>query len=469
MAFTEFYCDFTNGSNVNAGSTEAAPVLSLTGGDWVSATGVYTKTGEITGVSPGMFAAVRVDGATVAARVGRVTGVTANTVTMSTTAGSGSLADQTGTASIVVGGPWKGPNAAVGFPFNFITNALTNASGDYPRVNLKNNATYSVTAAITHANAGPIQFQGYTSTVGDGGRAIIDGGTAGASYVLFTLSSGATTPTTVADMVFQNNGATGNANGVVGALQGQMWRRCVFNSFRGALSVTNTGLFEECEVYSLNQSNTSNSGGIIISAVGVRLRRCIVHDVTGSASNGVYSTAQTFTAERCIFDSNGRHGVAVFATNGAAVLSSCEFYNNGSDGVNLGSGSGTGYSVSADNCNFVKNGGYGVNFAGSGTCTGQLSNCGFGSGSAANTSGTTNALGGVVETGSVTYASGVTPWSAPDTGNFTIVLAAAKAAGRGSYTQTQSNYTGTSSSPDIGAAQATSAGGGGKFWPRRLR
>ena len=464
MAFTDFYADFTNGSNVNAGSTEAAAVLTLTGGDWVSATGVYTKTGAITGVSVGMFAAVRVDGATVAARVGRVTAVDANTVTISTTAGSGSLADQTGTASIVVGGPWKGPNAAVGFPFNFITNALTNAAGDYPRVNFKNNATYAITAAMTHGNAGPIQFQGYTSTVGDGGRAIIDGGTAGASYVLLTTTG---VYSSLADLILQNNGATGSANGVV--LTTGVARNVVVHDVRGHGMVSNGALAYECEAYLCNQSNTASLGGFHANDRGAAFVRCISHDNTGSNSSGfVWSVAGGVMVE-CIADTNGKAGLIVPAANSVVTVKNCDFYNNTSHGIDVGASGSNNHQLHAENCNFVLNGGYGIAGTTSGTIGGLVQNCGFGSGAAANTSGTTNGLKAVVEAGSVTYASGVTPWSAPATGNFTIVLAAAKAAGRGSYTQTQSNYTGTSSSPDIGAAQASSAGGGGKFWPRRLR
>lgn len=466
MAFSEFYCDFTNGSNVNAGSTEAAPVLSLTGGNWVSATGVYTKTASIANVSVGMFAAVRVDGATLAARVGRVTAVDANTVTISTTAGSGSLADQTGTASIVVGGPWKGPNAAVGFPFNFITNALTNAAGDYPRVNFKNNATYAITAAITHGNAGPIQFQGYTSTVGDGGRAIIDGGTAGASYVLLTIS-GANCETW--DMIFQNNGATGSASGFVPGTAETNCRRVVVNNVRGdgfSATFSTGGAFIECEAYACNQSNAGSKAGFSFSG-NATLVRCIAHDNAGSNTVGFRPSNGANTLIHCIADTNGSHGLDVNSVNGHTTVVGCDFYNNTGDGIRSANSAGS--SIYVENCNFVKNGGYPVNRTGAGGLNGAVVNCGFGSGTQANTSGNLNNLNAVVEEGSVTYAADVTPWQDPATGNFTITMAAAKGTGRGSYTQTQTSYTGTTSAPDIGAGQASSAGGGGKFWPRRLR
>ncbi len=61
-----------------------------------------------------------------------------------------------------------------------------------------------------------------------------------------------------------------------------------------------------------------------------------------------------------------------------------------------------------------------------------------------------------MESGSITYAADVTPWVDPANGDFRITLAAAKSAGRGSFTQTQSSYTGTIGYPDIGAAQSAS-------------
>jgi hypothetical protein len=101
----------------------------------------------------------------------------------------------------------------------------------------------------------------------------------------------------------------------------------------------------------------------------------------------------------------------------------------------------------AINCNFVKNGGWGVNGSAVNTL---LVNCGFGSGTQANASGTSTQA---IEQNSVTYASGATPWNDPANGDFRIVAAAARAAGVGTFTQTQASYSGTVGYPDIGAAQ----------------
>lgn len=193
MSFSEFYCDFTNGSNLNAGSTNAAPIYTSAGGD-SDGTSQFTPNDGSTPastVSVGMFGSVYVTaGATVAVFVGRITVVAAGVngaITFSTTAKSGTFpAASAGahTITLKVGGYWKGPNAASGFPFGFITNALTNVAGDVNRVTLLATATYTVTAAIAHGNAGPTVFRGGTASAGDGGRATIDGGGtgAGASY-----------------------------------------------------------------------------------------------------------------------------------------------------------------------------------------------------------------------------------------------------------------------------------------------
>ena len=55
------------------------------------------------------------------------------------------------------------------------------------------------------------------------------------------------------------------------------------------------------------------------------------------------------------------------------------------------------------------------------------------------------------------FASDVTPWVDPANGDFRINLAAAKGAGRGSYTQNAGG--GTVGYPDIGAAQHQDSGG----------
>jgi hypothetical protein len=110
-----------------------------------------------------------------------------------------------------------------------------------------------------------------------------------------------------------------------------------------------------------------------------------------------------------------------------------------------------------ENCNAVKNGGYGINAANFGAndvSKVHARSCGFGSGTQANSSGATgssSAVGIVVleNLDAVTYAANLTPWRDPESGEFTIVLGAALAAGRGTFLGT----TNTQGYPAIGAAQ----------------
>ncbi len=465
MAFTEYYCDFTNGSNLNAGSTNSAPVYTSAAGD-SDGTSVFTPNDGINPsltVSAGMEGSVYVTaGATVAVFIGRiVTVVNAvnGAITFSTTAKSGTFpAASAGahTITLIVGGYWKGPNAAVGFPFGFITAAQTNVAGDYPRVNFKAGTNYAITTAMTHSLAGPVRFQGMTTTAGDGGKATIDGGTSGVSYVLLTLSG--FVGCTLADLIFQNNGASAAADGLKIA-NGSAYR-CVVHAVRGnGINDTSASLLVECETYACNQSNTSGLAGIAVHRLA---RRCYSHDNTAGSNADGFFLSNGADLVGCIADSNA--GVGGRIATGSVVISvmGSDFYNNTSDGLSIGGGSGTLMEVYVENCNFVKNGGYGINDTGSGAfrTEGAIVNCGFGSGTQVNTSGQTNNLSAMEVSGSVTYPSGVTPWNAPTTGDFRIILPQAQYAGRGTFTETDGTNTGTVAYPDIGAAQHSLASAG---------
>ena len=115
--------------------------------------------------------------------------------------------------------------------------------------------------------------------------------------------------------------------------------------------------------------------------------------------------------------------------------------------------------MTIESCNFIKNGTYGIIGNGAGGRIGSVINCGFGAGTAANSSGTTSSLKGIIETGSVTYGSNLLPWVDAPNGDFRINLAAANGAGRGTFTQTASSYAGAVAYPDIGAVQHQDAGG----------
>ncbi|MBK3666173.1 hypothetical protein JJE66_33750 [Bradyrhizobium diazoefficiens] len=475
MAYTEFFC-VSGGSNMNGGHINAntepstTPVYSATNGAWSTVTNKFTPTSgnpSLT-VKVGDFAHVFADGSTTPTYIGRVTAVSATDITISSTLKAGTAPTTAATGiSINVGGAWAGPSGSVAFPFAFATATLQDGSNNRPRINFKNNQTYSITAAITHNVAGPIKWQGYTTTAGDGGQATIDGGTLGASYVLLSISNVA--QNYIEDFIFQNNGATGSASlfaTTVGGNSFATYRRLVFAHSRGhGMDLSGGGgaacRVIECEAYDCNQSNTANLAGFASTAGATVFVRCISHDNTGGA-NAHGWVSRGAVLYHCISESNTGAGLKCTSNGAIEILVNCDFYNNTLDGYLVASGGGV-TSVYAENCNFVKNGGYGLNLVDPSIGFYQLINNGFGAGTQVNTNGQTNITTGtdVAEViGSVTYANDVTPWVDPANGDFRINLAAAKAAGRGAFTQTAASYTGALAYLDIGSNQHQDTGGG---------
>lgn len=461
-AFTEFCCR-NGGSNLNAGtrsgsSTEPGTSADFTyaSGNWVQSTGVFTVASgnpQSDGVAVGDFASVYPDGSSVGVYIGRVTARNTTTITVSTTAKAGSSpSDGTGNRTLKIGGAWAGPNGSEDFPFDLATlHTLTNSSGDYPRVNMKNAAEYSISAAITPSSpaAGPT-VQGYTSSYGDLGKAVINGGTSGAAYAPW----GSSANWRFYDLEVKNNGATGNAGG---SFISGLCFRCVIHDIRGDGFACMYA--EECEGYACNTANGSGRAAFATVAYCVR---CIAHDNTNTNNAGFMSNAGFVVCINCIGDTNGGNGNFFIANagGGGMILIGCDSYNSSGDGFKNAKTNTT--TLIIENCNFVKNAGYGVNLAGAvGPMVGHVRNCGFGAGTQVNTSGQTNGVHATVIEGSVTYANDVTPWVDPANGDWRINLTAAKAAGRGSYTQTAASYTGAIGYPDIGAAQHQDSGGGG--------
>lgn len=354
--------------------------------------------------------------------------------------------------------------AASNFPFNLGTMAaLKNASGHVPRFNLKNDGQYNIASGITFSGS-DIVIQGYSSILGDGGRATIDGGSNA-----ITLITAASANQVIADIIAQNNGSSGTNRGFSSSAQ-VLFLRCVANNIRGNgyhVSIAGTTLIE-CEAYACNKANTAGLAGFAMSS-SVSFFNCIAHDNTGSGADGFGNNAAG-TANNilvnCIADSNGRHGFCIGPSTNVVILN-CDAYNNGGDGYNNNNTT-LDCQSTIRNCNFIKNTGWGINSSiTTGRWTGTIDNCGFGAGTQVNGSGSTNATDGVIISGSVTYASNVTPWIDPANGDFRINLATAAGAGRGSFTQTQSSYGSASmlAYPDIGAVQhkdfqKSSVGGG---------
>ena len=456
MAFTQFYAQ-TTGSNLNSGSTTSdSATLTYASGNWVASTGVFTVASgnpSSDGVAVGDFVSVYADGSTVTGFVGRVTARDTTTITVSLTAKSGTApTDGTGNRTLKVGGAWKGCNGTEAFPFDFAAGTMTNSSNNPPHIAWKA-GTYSITGALTHSpDTGAIWHEGYTTTIGDGGFAIIDGGTSGASYKLLNVTG---KNTNILYFKFQNNGATGSVDGVGITGNENMFYRCVFKNLRGmGLASNAVSNVTECEFTACNQSNTSTKGGVQLLSSGSVCLRNISHHNTGSNATGFFLD-QSMLVQGCIAWANGNDGFSSVGDVNQTYLG-CDAYDNGRHGFNMQ----TTASMCANfyNCNALKNVSGGWNF-GTNAKNGFIKNCGFGSGTQANGTDVIEVNAGIRIEGKVTYTADTTPWNSPSTGDFRITSSQAKNTGTGYYLQQEGGYSGTVAYPDIGAGQHLDSGG----------
>jgi hypothetical protein len=129
-------------------------------------------------------------------------------------------------------------------------------------------------------------------------------------------------------------------------------------------------------------------------------------------------------------------------------ITQSDFYNNTGDGIR-NNASTTNSFFDIRNCNFVKNGGAGINNT-QVKSTGYTYNNAYGAGTQAN--GSSDTYNGIEHSATdITLASNVTPWVDPANGDFRISLGAVMNVGRGAFTQT-APAAGTIGYPDIGAA-----------------
>lgn len=471
-AFTEFYCQ-SGGSNINSGSTTSnTAAYTATNGNWSTVTNIYIPTDGSTpasSVNVGDWASVYADGATAAVYIARVTTVAAGvngSITLSSTAKAGTAPGTSATArSIKVGGAWKGPTGAVFVPFSLSSfGAATDASLNRPRINMKNDASYLPTAAISSTGVASTTVQGYSSSPGDGGKAIIDWSTNTPGITISSVNA------VFADIIFTGSITTGTSQLVDVSGGGDLIIRCVAHGARnnGFNSSTGGNVFIECESYDNNKANTANKGGFSTTQAAQYVF-CISHDNAGSNSSGFLhggSSSDTIVGyNNCIADTNGSHGFKSGVNSpplGNINVFNCDFYNNGGDGINMVGGTNTSTQVVIiRNSNFIKNTGSGINIAagsGGNTLSGFLDNNGYGAGTQAN--GSADVVSSCIVAGSVTYPSNTAPWVDPANGDFRINAAAANWAGRGAFTQTAASYAGTVGFPDIGAAQSKTGAGG---------
>lgn len=468
MAFTEFYCNASTGSNLNGGSGSGSPTATDAAATYGRDTGaggldlITASSGTpFSGVSVGEFVGVKAAGGSAPADfVCRVTAVNSGgaSIDVSDAAAFGTRPANSTSVDVYVGGVWKGPDGASGFPFPTMAGVATDASGNKPRVNLKSGTSYSISSAIAPNVAGPVLYQGYTTTVGDGGKAVIDGST-NAITAIAVGSSG--TGVTVADLDIQSSATTGSSAQITGQATTVVYR-CKLSGGRGA-GITTALAAILCEITDFNKSATSNVGALGHAGLGapIFMFANYIHDATGSTNkSGIVGYSGSMVAAHNVIDTVGGDGIRFVGPGFAHAHTACnnDIFNCGSDGIEITNSVTSAYTIM--NNNFVDNAGYGINIS-SGSHSGIAQGNRFGAGTRENTSGTFNTLSGLLDIDNSSYASDVTPWTDPDNGNFTINLAAAKGAsspgalpaGIGTMYQ------------DIGAIQHQDAGGGGSTFP----
>ncbi len=385
--------------------------------------------------------------------VARVTASSSTTLTLSTTLKSGTAPTTAASGlTATVGGAWAGPSVETSFPFNFAAATMTADAASWCRVNVRNDQTYNTVFGIGHGVAGPIAFQGYASAYGDGGRAVVNGPTTGASFVLLTLSGGRAS---LGNFEFANNGTTGSSALLTTGSNSNRVFNCVFHDARGAGCLnTATNYFIDCEAYACNAANSTSAGGFASSGTGHYLR-CVSHDNVGSFNTGFLHTGGFYI--QCIADSNGWWGFISSSGGGTIYALSCTAYNNAAGGISSG-GNGGGVVGYMENNLLVNNTGYGINVGNGGGNQTLLRNNAFYN----NSSGQVTSTAYTDVVGSITL-SGV-PFVDAANGDFRLnnaagAGAACRAVARGNFTQTQSGYAGTTNYPDVGAVQHQDVGG----------
>ncbi len=467
VGLTEFYITST-GANINAGSGTGAALYTSVTGSWSTVTNIFTPADNVNpvaaGVLVGMFASIYADNATTAVYITRITQVVNavnGAITVSATVIYGTAPGTSATTSMKVGGAWIGPSGAVTFPFGLsgTIGALQDANSNQVRVNVKNDQTYTMTAALPFATLGNAVMQGYTTNAGDLGKATFTSNiTTGNNF-----TQAGNVNTTFIDLIFANTGAS-NANHLFAATgtSDVVFLRSVFHGARGvgflaANAAGGNSYMIECEAYDCNKSNTANEAGFQVANVGgvMFCYGCYSHDHTsGTNAHGFQaSTVAGMILVNCIAEGNGGQGAITSSTAQGIVCINCNFYNNIGDGVRLAYSAAKSWAILINN-NFLLNSGKAIN----NTVTAQggiIYNSGRGLGNQQNAGGDT--LKSIVNTGSdVFYSAGITPWNAPTTGDFTTTIgSAAVGAGRGIFTETDGTNTGTLSYPVIGASTAT--------------
>jgi len=464
--FTEFYCN-NSGNNKNAGSTVGTTTYWDNAGNWYS-TGSYTHVGvDLSGVSVGQVASIYRTQDSTTSFIGVITFVDDTTDEIYVSLASASFNGTVLASSVApgieirVGGAWRGPNGNQAIPINFISSAPISTTA-FPRVNFLASSSFSVTVAMTHSKNGPVRFQGYTTTPGDGGMATMDGNGVGASIAILTVSGGGNE---FYDMIFSSNGTSGSSNLLTNSGVCNLFRRIIIYNSRGhCFNNSQVCTVEQSEVYRCNTSNTAALGGLSTTNQ-LYCDRVISHHNTGSNASGFVMSngaASNLYLSNCIAAENGNAGANIVVRAGRFLAINFSAYKNGSHGIAIRDATSQGVAHIISPALF-DNTGAGISYTKSNLNSPvEIENAVLGSGTQANSGGDIVGVGdgiGSIEN-TIIFSPDRTPWVSPDTGNFTINSNEIAETGIGSFTMFQSTYTGTTSYPSSGATQPRQKRGG---------
>ena len=448
-ATTDFFIDVTNGSNLNSGSSSnAAASFTFTSGTW-DGTSLFTATGADLSaiVTNTMWASVYVDGATNTAYIGRIEAVddALDTITVSTTAKIGTAPTVgASTRSIKVGGCMMGPRAAGTWPFNTFAATATNAAGDTSRVLIRGGSNHVMTAGVGHNVAGPIIWEGYTSTPGDGGRWTLVG-TNGAAFIPFTASC---SDNTFLNWNVTNNFTSGTTvdNISISGAENVFRRVGSYNARRSGFGVYGPSLLVEIETSGCGVGSAT-LGSIYLQDAGSRIIRAFIHD---NSCDGLY-IAQASVAQDCILSNNQRNGL-ISSSITHTYVSGCTIYSNAWNGIQL---IGTSLqNIHVNNTLLFRNVTNAIGSTGTSLVLGVIENCLFGAGTQASATNIFN-LPSVQTFRLLTNAVDTTPWIDPANGDFRLATGSiARGAGAGGFLTNTSYGVNMVGYPDIGAVQA---------------
>lgn len=304
----------------------------------------------------------------------------------------------TGTAtglSWAIGGKRKtieNTNSRLLFSTDVMPGWAINLEDDQPAV------TSSVACSIAgDTTDGPITLQG------TGGRRLITSATnnvsplsGGLGYWIvknLKFTSSAATKTSSYGVLFNADGTSGSP---------AFFESCVFGDSTNKLQIgvtrnvtaQRTSVFTNCEFTSCISHGLTHTGGSN-GGVCTIVNNCYIHDNGGSGVSYSFGV-NTNVFVNSVIANNAAKGIEIIGPSNNSTrqyISNCTIHNNGSDGININNS--TNFIAATIVANMItKNGGYGINYTGTGGDALKAvidgNNYGNASDSTANTSGSVN-------------------------------------------------------------------------------